>query len=136
MENHLEVITNGVMRVGGEVTPFGAGDAIAATVDIFGVQGIPLAPQVKARLGKGAKSLLEAGFNPQLVVAACVVAVRTGWFGSVETIAQEMVVAAAGASTTRRDFQEAISETTHKVETGQSRVWQLMREDAERRSAV
>jgi hypothetical protein len=123
-----------VQRRSGEITSFNAGDAVAAVIDIFREQGVPLAPSIRARLGKGAKALLEAEFQPSLVVAACVVAIRTGWFGSVETIAQEMAVAQAGSTISRSEFQAALAETTHKIETSESRVWQLMREDAARRS--
>jgi hypothetical protein len=93
MEKHPEKITQGVERRDGSVTPFNAGDAIAAVVDVCREKRIPLAPSIRARLGKGAKALIEADFPPEIVVSACVVAVRTGWFGSVESIAQEIVVA-------------------------------------------
>lgn len=135
MEKHPEKIGNeGVVRRSGEVTPFNAGDAIAAVNDIFRMQGIPLAPSVRARLGKGSKALIEAEFPPRIVVAACVVAIQTGWFGSVETIAQEMMVASMGGKKSRKDFQQALEETSRRIETSDSHVWKLMREDAERRA--
>lgn len=134
MEQHPDVIPAEIVRKSGEVTPFNAGDAIAATVDVCRDMGIPVAPQVKARLGKGSKGLLEAGFPPNVVVSACVVAIRTGWFGSVETIAQEMVVAIQGGRIGRSEYQREIAATSTRISKADSPVWQTMREEMARRA--
>lgn len=134
MERHPDVIPNGIVRKSGEVTPFNAGDAIAATVELCREIGIPVAPQVKARLGKASKGLVDAGFPPTVVVSACVVAIKTGWFGSVESIAQEMVVAQAGERMARSEYQRALAETHHQVSRSESPVWQMMREEMARRA--
>lgn len=132
MEQHPEKLSDGLVRKSGEVTPFNAGDAIAATADVFNLQGVPLAPSIRARLGKGAKALLDASFPPQIVVAACVVAVRTGWFGSVESIAQEMVVAGSGQKATRDEYRTALAEVSEGIKREKSRVWQIMRDELAR----
>src|SRR5262249_34334600 len=134
MEKHPEVLSEGVQRMSGAVTPFNAGDAVAATVDVRRELGIPVAPQIKARLGRGSKALIESGFPPNIVDAACVTAIRTGWVGSVETIAQEMAVATAGGRMARSEYQAVLAETSHKIEKNQSRVWQTMREEMSRRA--
>jgi hypothetical protein len=134
MEQHPDVLPNGIVRKSGEVTAFNAGDVIAATVDLCREMGVPLAPQVKARLGKGSKGLIEAGFPPNIVVSACVVAIRTGWFGSVETIAQEMVVAAAGSRIGRAEYQQVLAATATRISKADSPVWQTMREEMARRA--
>jgi hypothetical protein len=126
MERHPERI-DGVVRADGSVTPLNAGDVVAAAVDVCRDTGIPLAPQVKARLGRSAKALLEAEFPPTTVVSACVVAIRTGWYGSVETIAQEMVVAQAGQRITREDFRRALDQTSHKIRTADTPIWEALR---------
>lgn len=134
MEKHPDVIEAGVARASGEVTPFNAGDAIAATVDVCREMGIPVAPQIKARLGKGSKGLLEAGFEPKVVVASCVHAIKTGWFGSVETIAQEMVVALAGERVGREEHKRILSQLSHQIARSESPVWQTMRAEMARRA--
>ena len=118
----------GLVRKDGTVSPFNAGDAIAAIVDVCQLNEIPLAPQVRARLGKGAKALLESGFKPDIVVAAGVTAVRAGWFGSIETIAQEMVVAKAGQSLSRQEYRSSIGLVAKRIETGESEVWRMLRQ--------
>jgi hypothetical protein len=134
MENHPEKLSEGVMRRNGETTPWNAGDAVAATVDFCRIRGIPLAPSIRARLGKAAKALLESDFPPQVVVASCVVAIRTGWFGSVESIAQEMVVAQAGERWTRQSYQRAMHETSREMERSESGVGKALREQSKRRA--
>jgi hypothetical protein len=134
MEQHPETIPKEIVRKSGEVTLFNAGDAIAATVDLCREMGIPVAPQVKARLGKGAKALLEADFSPRIVVASCVHAIRTGWFGSVETIAQEMVVALSGSRVGRAEHQQVLAALSHEMDRRDSPIWQTMREEMARRA--
>lgn len=133
MDNHPDVLRQGIVRKSGEATPFNAGDAVGATVDVCREMGFPVAPQIKARLGKGAKELLDAGFDPKIVTSAMVVAVRTGWFGSVESIAQEMVVALAGGRMARAEYQQVLAATSHQMDRQESQVWQTMREEMARR---
>jgi hypothetical protein len=134
VERHPEKLSEGVVRRNGEVTPWNAGDAVAATVDFCRTRGIPLAPSIRARLGKAAKALLESDFPPNVVVASCVVAIRTGWFGSVETIAQEMAVAQAGERMTRQAYVQAMHETSREMEHSESEVWKTLREETQRRA--
>lgn len=134
MERHPERLTNGVVRKNGEATPFNAGDAVAATVDLCRGMGIPVAPSIKARLGKGAKGLLECGFDPQIVCTSMVLAIEMGWFGSVESIAQELVVARAGRRRSKDEYQRALAETSAKLAHSESAVWQTMRDEMARRA--
>lgn len=137
MEEHPELFDSGsfeVVRRNGPPTAWGASEAVACTVDRCRDVGIPVAPQIKARLGKAAKGLIESGFAPDVVVSACVVAIKTGWFGSAESIAQEMVVAMAGERMGRGEYQRAIAETHHRMKRDESQVWQIMREEMTRRA--
>ena len=133
MEQHPDKLSQGIVRAGGQPTPFNAGDAVGMTVDTCRELGFPIAPQVRARIGKAAKALLESEFTPDVVVAACVQAVRNGWFGSVETIAQEMVVAMSGAGTSRAEYRIVLAEVSQRMKTEQSRVWELARSENERK---
>lgn len=134
MEQHPDVIPNGIVRKSGQVTPFNAGDAVGAAVDVCTDMGFPVAPSVKARIGKGAKALLEVGFAPDIVTSAMVIAIRTGWFGSVETIAQEMVVAQTGSRIGRAEYQQVLAATSARLSKAESPVWQTMREEMTRRA--
>lgn len=136
MERHPERLTEGVVRRTGEVTPWNAGDAVAATVEVCRSMGIPLAPSIRARLGRGAKALLQADFDPTIVVAAMVTAVQTCWFGSVESIAQELVVAQSGNRRSPDEYRRALDETSHLMARGESPVWQTMRAEMARRAAI
>lgn len=134
MEKHPERLSEGVVRGGGEITPWNAGDAVGAAVDVCRELNIPLAPSIKARLGRGAKALLSAGFEPQIVVAAMVAAVQTGWFGSVETIAQELVVAQSGNRRSPEEYRRALAETSRLLARSESQVWQTLRDEVTRQA--
>ena len=73
-------------------------------------------------------------FSPRIVVASCVHAIRTGWFGSVETIAQEMVVALSGERMGRAEHQRILAALSHEMDKRDSHVWQTMREEMARRA--
>lgn len=89
MEKHPEKIAaTGVTRADGSVTPFNAGDAIAAIVDMY---GLPMLPAWKARIGKDAKDLLDAGFPPNIVVLAGLTAVQMARPGMVQNFAVEFL---------------------------------------------
>lgn len=132
MENHPDKLFE-MERVSGPATRFNAGDAVGYTVDTCRELGFPIAPQIRARIGAAAKALLESEFPPDIVVAACVQAVRNCWFGSVETIAQEMVVAASGAKTTRAEYAMVLAEVSQRMKTEGSRVWEVARSENERK---
>jgi len=132
MEKHPDKLFE-MERAAGPPSQFNAGDCVAATVDTCRELGFPIAPQVRARVGAAAKGLLESEFPPDVVVMACVQAVRNCWFGSVETIAQEMVVAASGAKTSRAEYAMVLGEVSQRMKTSNSRVWQVLREENERK---
>ncbi len=110
MEKHPEVITNGVVRASGEVTPFNAGDAIAAVVDMY---GLPIPREFKARLGKAAKELLEDGFEPNLVCAAMLWAVKLARPHLVPSLALEMQSAQHGVLGTFPEYQSYLRRMNH-----------------------
>jgi len=127
MEKYPERLNNGMVRANGEITPFNAGDAIAALSAYCDAEGIILAPKTKARVGKSAKALLQAGFPPGIVVRACARAVETNWIGSVEDIAQEMQVLSVGKRMSRAQYRESLDEISHYIDTADSLVWQIIR---------
>jgi hypothetical protein len=123
----------GIVRKDGRVTPFNAGDAVAALIDIFKNEGLIVVPEVRARFGKAAKALLEVEVSPEIVVAAMVAAMRTRMFGSVETIAQELMLASAGGMVGREEYRQALATTNATMRSSDSVVWQTMRAELERR---
>jgi len=134
METHPERIQNGIARADGSVTPFNAGDAVPAAVALCRESRILLPPQIKARLGKGAKALLDSEYPPAIVVSACVAAIRTGWYGSVESIGLDMLVAQEGQRVTRTEYQQALDQTSVRIQKFDSPVWKALRDDAQRRA--
>lgn len=135
MEEHSEQISEqGIVRAGGEITPFNAGDAIAVMAEWAQRHQIPLVPSVKARIGKGAKALLDAHFPPQVVVLACMAALRTGWYSSVESLGQEVMVAGQGVRANRRQWQQYLESLAHQHEITDSTVWKVLREESQKRA--
>ncbi len=110
MEQHPEVITNGVQRASGEVTAFNAGDALAAVIDMY---GLPIPREFKARLGKAAKELLEDGFEPNLVCAAMLWAVKLARPHLVPSLALEMQSAQHGVLGTFPEYQGYLRKMNH-----------------------
>ena len=110
MEQHPEKITAGVVRASGEVTAFNAGDAIAAVVDMY---GLPIPREIKARLGKAAKELLEDGFEPNLVCAAMLWAVKLARPHLVPSLALEMQSAQHGVLGTFPEYQSYLRKMNH-----------------------
>jgi len=103
MEQHPEKIAaTGVVRQNGSVTPFNAGDAIAAVVDMY---GMPIPRSLKARMGKDAKELLEDGFDPNTVCAAMLWAVKLARPHLVPSLALEMQSAQHGVLGTFPEYQ-------------------------------
>lgn len=93
MEQHPERITEGVVRSDGRTTPFNAGDAMAAVVEMY---ALPIPSSFKARLGKAAKELLEDGFSPAVVVSAMLSALRLARPHLVQSLAVEIQAASHG----------------------------------------
>ena len=120
-----------IVRASGEMTPFNAGDAIAATVDVIGF----IVPQFKARIGKHAKELLDGGCPADTVVAACVMGVRMGRPHLVQTYAQEIQNAKAGLTVDWPAYRAAIQKLNHdnKPKTAIDVAFDTMREERERK---
>lgn len=104
MEKHPErkISETGVMRADGSVTPFNAGDAVAAVVDMY---GLPIPREFKARIGKAAKELLEDGFDPNIVCAAMLWAIKLARPHLVPNLALEMQSAQHGVLGTFPEYQ-------------------------------
>jgi hypothetical protein len=110
MENHPARLNEGLVRRNGEITPYNAGDVVAAVVDIFAEQGIPLAGRFRGMLGRHAKDLLDSGFDYFTVVTAAVMAFKRGVPQHTTFIAQDLVMARAGAKMTRAEYERAIED--------------------------
>ena len=85
--------TEVVVRKNGSVTAYNAGDVIAAVVV---AADTPVPPIFKARMGRDAKALLEAGFDPPTVCAACLCALRASRPHLVQTFANDIALAKRG----------------------------------------
>lgn len=99
-----------VERKNGELTPANAGDVIATVVDIFSDLGIPLSGRYRGMIGRHAKDLLESGFDYQTVVVAAVMACKRGVPQHLTFIAQDLVMARAGQTMSRREYERAIED--------------------------
>lgn len=99
-----------IERKSGELDKPNARDVVATVVDIFAEQGIPLAGRFRGMLGRHAKDLLESGFDYSTVVVACVMACKRGVPQHVSFIAQDLVMARAGAKMSRREYERAIED--------------------------
>ena len=112
MEQHPEKIAaTGVVRADGSVTPFNAGDATAAVVDMY---GLPIPREIKARIGKAAKELLEDGFEPNTVCAAMLWAVKLARPHLVSSLALEMQSAQHGVLGTFPEYQSYLRKMNHE----------------------
>lgn len=105
MERHPEKLSEGVVRKNGELTPFNAGDAVAAVCDLY---GSPIPSSIKPRLGKAAKGLLEDGFHPSVICRALLLAVRKGRPDLVDQFALDVQNADKGEYLTWDRYQQEI----------------------------
>lgn len=110
MEKYPEKLDDGIVRKSGEITPYNAGDVVAAVVEIFAEQGIPLSGRFRGMLGRAAKDLLESGFDYFTVVTASVMAVKRGAPQNTIFIAQDLVMMRAGVKMTRREYERALED--------------------------
>lgn len=135
--SHPERIEGGVARKDGTVTPFNAGDAVAATADTLALHGVKIPPTLRARLGKAAKTCLEDGFPPDQVVAAMVVAVQRGRVGLVEEILLDLQTAKAGQYHTYREYERVLRDVAESARGADSALDRyLSRRDSGRQSSV
>jgi len=108
--DELDLRGEGVTRRNGEITPYNAGDVVAAITSIFAEQGIPLAGRFRGMMGRHAKDLLESGFDYSTVVVAGVMACKRGVPQHMTFIAQDLVMARAGVKMSRREYERAIED--------------------------
>lgn len=118
MEEHPDVIEEGILRASGKMTPANAGDVIAAVTDLFAEKKIPIASRHKGIIGKQAKELLDDGFDFGTVTVAAVMALRRSEPQNLHFIASDLVMARAGERMTRREYERALQD---EIEIGGSR---------------
>lgn len=94
-----------IVRASGEATALNAGDVMAVVMER---RGRPVPSQYKARLGKGVKELLDDGFAPQILVEACLVAIRMARPHLLASYALEIQEAAAGELLTWEDYRAGV----------------------------
>jgi hypothetical protein len=127
MEVHPEKISSdGVVRRSGEVTPFNAGDAIAAVCEMY---GNPIPSQWRARLGKQAKELLDDGFKPNLVVAAMLTAVRMARPHLVTSFVMEMQNAQTGQTIDWTEYRRRLHALRTTVDPSRQRILDALRKE-------
>jgi hypothetical protein len=126
MEMHPEKIAaTGVERADGSVTPFNAGDAVAAVSDMY---GLPMLPAWKARIGKDAKELLEADFAPNVVVVAMLTAVQMARPHMVQAFAVEFQNEAAGVAMDWTGYRRRLHEVGRTNNPGRQRIFNALEE--------
>lgn len=102
----------------GEVVPTGGhpdrpnatiGQALfTAIVDELEAAGIPASRGLVATAVRHGKSLLEDGFQPEIVLAGCVTAIRRGKPQWTAYITQDIALAQAGAFLTTQDYNRLL----------------------------
>lgn len=126
MERHPEKIAiTGVTRADGSVTPFNAHDAIAAVVDMY---GLPMLPAWKARIGKDAKELLDAGFAPNVVVVAMLTAVQMARPHMVQAFAVEFMNEAEGVAVDWTGYRRRLHEVGRANNPSRQRIFDALQE--------
>ena len=127
METHPDKISSdGVVRRNGEVTPFNAGDCIAAVCEMY--DG-PIPSQWRARLGKDAKQLLEDGFKPNLVVAAALTAVRMARPHLVVSFVMEMQNAQTGQMIDWGEYRRGLHQVRVTSDPSRQRILEALRKE-------
>lgn len=110
MEHHPERRNEGITRKNGEVTPWNAGDILAAVVEAFSEMGIPIASRHRAIIGKQAKELLADGFDPHTLILAAAISLKRMEPQNLHFIAGDLVMARGGVRMTRREYERAMQD--------------------------
>ena len=113
------------MRADGSVTPFNAGDAVAAVSDMY---GLPMLPSWKARLGKDAKLLLENDFPPNVIVVAMLTALQMARPHMVQAFAVEFQNEAAGKAMDWGDYRRRLHEVGRGNNPGRQKIFNALQE--------
>lgn len=85
-------------------------DAVTAACDKFRELGIPVPRAHLAILGRHAKTLLEDGFDFEVVAVSCVIALRRVQPHHLQYIAADIVTARGGLRMTRREYERAMQD--------------------------
>lgn len=101
-----------IPRASGELTPFNARDALGTAIVYY---GLPLPRSFKARLGKGAKELLEDGFPPNTVIAALVLCCEAGRPHLASSFAVDLTNAQAGQLWDWQKYRARLAELNHQA---------------------
>jgi hypothetical protein len=111
MEEHPEIPDNeGLVRANGSITPWNAADILAAVIDVFTENNVPITSRAKGMIGRQAKELLEDGFDHSTIVVAAVTVLRRGDPHNLHFVAQDLVMARAGRRMTRREYYQALED--------------------------
>lgn len=92
-----------------------ARDIVAATIDTLRLHGVPLMPRGKGIIARKSKELLQAGFEPEVVLTAAVIGVRRGEPQQMDYIAQDIALVQAGQRMTRADFAAELKHAEAKL---------------------
>ena len=111
-----------------DIVPFGggnlvprepnAGDIVRSVVDTAARTGLTLPSSWRGIIGRHAKTLLKDGFPPDMVTAACYMAVLRGRPEIAQHIAGDIMLAHAGQKMSRAEYEQklALYAAQHDVE--------------------
>lgn len=108
-----------------------AGEIVGAMVDTLRVYNVPVTGRAKGMIGRQAKELLVDGFEPDVILAASVLALRRGEPQNMHFIAQDIVLMQAGQLLSRKDYRDELGRAAAQLNP--SRGEELAREAYERR---
>jgi len=109
VENHPEVVDEGVVDRNGVVRPWNAADCVAAVVDTLRLYDVPIVRSWRGIVGRRAKELLDDGFAPEVVVASCVIAIRRGQPQIAHCIAMDAMLVQQGQHLSRMEYDREIA---------------------------
>lgn len=96
-------------KTNGVVTPLKTAQTVVGdVVDVCAEFDVPLSTRHRGMLGKQAEDLLKSGFDYEVVVLACVMAVRRAEPQNAHFIASDLVLTRAGQRITRKDYERAL----------------------------
>lgn len=115
-----------------EPKPITARDVVAAVIDTMRLHHVPIAPRAKGIIAKKSKELLEAGFRPEVVLAAAVESLRRNETHQMDLIAQDIALVQSGQRRTRTDTQRALAEAAAALDPAMVKIRAAMKEAFQR----
>ena len=86
-----------------------AHDIVTAIMDGAIATGLDVPPAWRSIIGRNAKSLLSAGFRPDMIMAACWMAILRRNPGLVQHIAGDLSLAENGLTMTRGQYEQKLA---------------------------